>query len=263
MCSGIIPSMIEYEHNSYIADQDIADSVKMEASTSSPGFDSLLKAGVGRVIKLLADSYYDYIPLEALENVKSLPERLIVTNADILREMGQCWSGTESTEKKRVSDGKTFLLGKLMAVKDIESLGYIFERMRDDAKEKWVEVFGSESEARIAAAEERLVKILIHETLHNLHPIRTTLSVGFIECGVEYYTRILANQLDIVNFSTGEDWQANIYQDFVSDYGGGVHKVFFGSQSDPERVGAINEAFTRFSLERLALAAEIGEAAFT
>lgn len=231
----------------FLADRELVDSLKLEASTLDPKFERSIARTIPQVIEALVDEYSFFMPLESVERTKSLPERVVVTDTNTYREFRRCWSGI--TEKDRENtDGKFLFIGNIILVKDPGSLNYMWDYISDDGKETWMKEHGNEQEARKVMGEERLFGVLIHEIVHTFHPQRTNLSLGFVEDGVSYYSRELARKFDVVSFSLSDDLQGDIYESFLRDHGVNVHRVFFGLESDPEKIKALNEAYSEYAI---------------
>lgn len=243
----------EVEH--FIADRDIVDSLKLEASTLHPKLECSIARTIPQVVKALVDEYSFFMPLESLERAKSLPERAVVTDTNTYGEFRSCWSGI-TEEDTGDTDGKVLFTGNIILVKDPASLSYMWDNMSDDGKEAWVKEHGNEQEVRRVMGEERLFGVLIHEIVHTFHPQRTNLSLGFVEDGVCYYSSELARKFDVVSFSLLDDLGADVYGRFLRDHGENVHRIFFGLESDPEKIKALNEAYSEYAI---ALLTRIGD----
>lgn len=234
----------------FTAGRDICDSIKIEASTLDPQLDRKISRVVPEVIKYIVDNYYPFIPLQTLERVKTLQDRFFVTDTNTFNRLRKAWG--KSTEDKLAEDkldGAYLFLGDIMALKDPESQEYVWGKMTEKAKQSWIKAHKTPKQAKKEVGKMRFAYAFIHELVHAFHPKDTPVSVGFIEGGTSYYTREIARKLGLVNFNDLEEWEADIYGEFIKQHGEQIHKVFFGSESDPEKIKIIDQACTKYAFD--------------
>ncbi len=241
------------------ASKDTVDALRLDASSITPRIERRIAQAVPEITKVIADEYYPFIPPETLEKAKTISERFVITDKDTFEMIQRTW---DKKQKKTQFDGVFLFHGDILVVQDPASLDYIWDLMSGDMQQSWLGAYGTLAEARKSVGQQRCGYILIHEIIHAFHSKKGELSLGFIENGVSYYTRETANKLGIVNLSPGAEWEANIYQSFLKQHGQHVHGVFFGSESDADKIAIVNDEYTRHVMERLDLAEKIGSKAF-
>lgn len=69
------------EQGRFIASKDVVDRIKLENSVISSEMATMTPQIVAKVISIVANTYYSYIPIDSLERLKELPDRVVATDA--------------------------------------------------------------------------------------------------------------------------------------------------------------------------------------
>lgn len=232
------------EQKKFIAPKEVIDKLKQENSVVSPEFAEITPLIVAKVISSVANSYYPYVPIETLERLKYLPDRVIVTDVSRFNLLDPNKKG-----RKRLDlDGLYTYLGNYIIIKNPESLEYVWEKAKD-VHQSWINVYGDENEARKAMGEQRFGKVLIHETVHGFHPTSKGITIGFVENGVNYYAREITDRAGMSELSLFDTWEADTYQSFLKKGEERVHRVFFGLESNPKQIRLLMDDYKKHALE--------------
>lgn len=235
--------MEKLREDKFIAPKDVVDRLKLENAVVTPEVSETTPLAVAKIISIVANTYYPYIPTETLERLKDLPDRVIVTDTFKFN--------TLSKRKGRDIDGFFAYGGNYMVVKNPENMEYVWEKLSEETKRQWSQVYGDEKEARKAVREDRFGKVLVHETIHGIHSVADEILEGFIENGVNYYAREITNEAKIIDFSLFDKWEADIYQSYLEKHGEKVHRVFFGLETGRDQISLLMGDYKKHAQEIL------------
>ena len=246
------------EAKRYVADRDVVDSIKLEVSAIDPQFEGMVREVVPQIVKVCVDNYYPYLTLEALEKAKTLADRIVVTDKETFSLLRDTWreDWKEEDEDKVENDGVRMFIGDIILLKAPSNLEYAWGKFSDAIKQENIRNFKSEEGAKRELGLRRFEFVLIHEIIHGFHPNDSErMSHLFSENGVCYYTREIANQLRVQNFSLRDELRADVHADFVRQSPEIVHRVFFGSETG-KGATLVNEAYREYIFQRFPLARE-------
>jgi hypothetical protein len=103
----------------FIADRDMADSIKLEASVLHPRAEQNIKFGTKKIRDAFVDTYKPFIPEETLHATREIEDRVLVMEPAVFKNKLKSWCQLPNDASERSSGGYlagvNFHEGKIMA----------------------------------------------------------------------------------------------------------------------------------------------------
>lgn len=240
----------------YTADNEIADSLILEASMLTPQQQRLYTTIGKNITQTFIMKYRQYIPPHTLQESDGTENRIVVMDNNTFNTFYREWDtspkGIGIKPDKDIA-ATYFPQGKIIA---IDYPSDIFELYSPESRAYLIKLYGNEEEAIKASRSFTLIDRINHEVVHTCED--ETLSEPFSECATRYYQRENARNLHLIqNTNEKEEERITFYQNLIDEFGEDangdsyVHKVFFGAEIDSGIKQEILSRFTPQVLERL------------
>ncbi len=212
---------------SFVADQSIIDTLKMESSKLSPSNEVAVKKDAILIQSTLVDMFDTYITPTAIDENKELEERIIIVNSDAFNALSAEWPTDKSELKDEISTIRAFTTdeGQFLIMNNPNDMWKLLPREEFD---KIVSRFGSFEKARNAVAYAGYFEYLVHEIVHRYQD--PSLPIAFLECGACYYQTVISSTLEEDRIESELiEKRSNHYRNLVALFGNDVHHLFFGT----------------------------------
>ncbi len=234
----------------FIADKEVSDTLKLEASIATPRQDKLVREVAVNINNEIIHQYGSYIPQETIVKVGGVEERILITNTETFEQFHYEWDKI-TTDRSRLYypevTATVFTNGQVMAFEDPTKA---WQRLSKETQVDAISRFGSEAEARGVVAFTAIADFLCHEVVHQYQD--ENLPKFFKELGAYFYQRQIATALHF-SFLIFDLDEARIqyYNSLLNRFGEDVHKIFFGSLLDSKRRTEILSSVTKDDINEL------------
>lgn len=225
----------------FTADKEMIDSLKLDASILTPRQERQAKIVVKQVVSEFTSMYGRFIPVETLERVKGIEDRVLITSDDVFEIMYTDWSAPAAPDEE--IKGIYFTEGRVMAFGDPKNY---WSKLPKEVQEGLIQKYGSEGKAKLRVVSGCLVNCIVHEVIHQFQS--PNIPNYFFECAVRYYQRQVSDRLHSGHpiEDLGEEG-IGFYQQMIERFGDDMHRLFFSGNVEPSVKDTI---LARFNQEK-------------
>lgn len=234
------------KYRSFVANRDVVDSLKLEASVASPTEHREFIDMARGFLDVIEDEYGHYMSLLVKRRLKKLPERLIQTNSKV---------GIIASDEWLIPGGdfagKHLPIGDIILIQQPKEHKFTWNRLRKTNMLPKEYQKGAKPMQRFI--NERYKQVIIHELLHAASAHQIWRKTDFNEFAVCYYTDQIAKKVN--STPCEEKAETELFTNFLTTINPEkVHRVYFGHgirsrNVDDETRSEIHEvinAFTEF-----------------
>lgn len=235
-----------------LEDQEIADSIKIEASALSPAEDRVVVDKIVQMIPPFLVDFGGFIPQETKERIPQILRKIISVESvpDFVRAFNpESTRDFTNTHSALTKDSRVTIL----------STEEIWQGLSQEKKDSISPALSSHAKRLGMSIEEfyNLAYVLNHAGHEFSHAIsvessKDELSEEFREVGADYYGEHISSALlgeSIIPTESKE--RVRFYKGLINQYGDDVHKLFFGTDVDPEIKSRILGEINQETAERL------------
>jgi hypothetical protein len=247
------------EHNLAQDNNEIADSIKLEASALSPEDQEKIKNYAREVKEAFIGTYGSYASASKtsflLGRELGIENRVLVLSDEQFYDFKNLWaeqSADPLSESSRHKTARYFPMGELIVMSEFnEHSTWIFNELPQDVQNVFTERLGS-SEASIQLIKEIVMyQIAAHEIIHSFQSQESfniyegddeNIVWEFIEGGAKYYEKELMERMGRKYIFEQEQLSdIDFYKELLSRHGDKLNRLFFRGISKED--GDVSETF--------------------
>ena len=216
----------------FIADNEIMDSLKAEASSVSPEHQELVEDFAHEVSEFILRRYDAHITDETRERVQNFSERVVILDEDSFVAFQEVWALRENGVQ---ASGVHVSVGDLIVINgretEVEDLAKHYVKSNPNLGEK---------NAREHALFTLVIPSLVHETVHGHQDISARIPkdnymdyfshMAFVECGVSFITSEILSGDEFHPLQ--DEKKVDFFKSLEDKYGERVYNVLFGNIAD-------------------------------
>ncbi|MBM3283144.1 hypothetical protein FJY90_02725 [Candidatus Gottesmanbacteria bacterium] len=228
--------------------KDQFDALRLETSNLSPGEHE-------QFMKLVIECNDGFVSLYRnfiikIQNKSELERKFLMMDSDTYQRFYDEWYRTPLAVSYTAAEDKGYMReytedeGGFVA-------GYIpdlWDHIPSERQKGLIDKYGGVKRAKDVVKSRTSHYIITHEIAHTYQD--DELPLTFVECGANYYARVVMKEKGWGKFSAGNfDRLADFYEKLIDKYGDDIHRIFFGQDIN---AGLHQQVLNEYSAEVIA-----------